>query len=169
MNERRIHQIFEASILLKGAHALVECLAGVPLFFVSTQAISGLVRTLTQYEISEDPDDIVATTLRDMAGGLSVSTEHFYAWYLLSHGVIKLLLVIGLLRNKLWAYPASLVALGLFMIYQLYRYTFTHGIGLIILTLFDLAVIVLIWHEYRIVRAHVASERHHPQAGDWPT
>jgi hypothetical protein len=25
MNERRIHEIFEISILLKGAHAVIEC------------------------------------------------------------------------------------------------------------------------------------------------
>ena len=145
-------------MLLKGAHALIECLGGLLLFFVSTQAITGLVKALTQNELNEDPGDLVVTTLRDLAGNLSVSTERFYAWYLLSHGVIKLLLVIGLLRNQLWAYPASLVALVLFMAYQLYRFSFTHGIGLIVLTVFDLAVVVLIWHEYRIVRSRRETE-----------
>jgi uncharacterized membrane protein len=28
MNERRIHQVFEISLLLKGAHALIECIGG---------------------------------------------------------------------------------------------------------------------------------------------
>jgi uncharacterized membrane protein len=158
VKERRIHEIFEASVLLKGAHALIECLGGFLLFFVSAQAITGLVKALTQNELNEDPGDLVATTLRDLAGNLSVTTEHFYAWYLLSHGVIKLVLVIGLLRNQLWAYPASLVALGLFMAYQLYRFSFTHGIGLLVLTVFDLAVVVLIWHEYRIVRSRRETE-----------
>jgi uncharacterized membrane protein len=67
------------------------------------------------------------------------------------------LLVIGLLRNKLWAYPVSLVALGLFIVYQLYRFSYTHGIGLIILTIFDIIVIALIYHEYRLVRRHSQS------------
>jgi uncharacterized membrane protein len=30
MEERRIHQGFEVSVLLKGAHAAVECIGGVP-------------------------------------------------------------------------------------------------------------------------------------------
>ncbi|MGB8315382.1 MAG: DUF2127 domain-containing protein [Aestuariivirga sp.] len=156
MNERSIHRIFEVSILLKGAHALIECAGGLLLAFISTSTIAGLVKTLTQEELIEDPHDLVATSLMNFAQNFSVSTEHFYAFYLLSHGIVKLLLVIGLLRNRLWAYPASLAALGLFIVYQLYRYSYTHGIGLIILTVFDLAVIWLVWHEYQVVRQHSA-------------
>lgn len=79
----------------------------------------------------------VATHLLSWAQHFSVETKAFYAFYLVSHGVVKLFLVIGLLRNKLWAYPASLVVLGLFIAYQLYRFSYTHGFGLIVLTLFD--------------------------------
>ena len=55
MNERRVHRIFEISILLKGAHALIECVGGLVLIFVSTSAITSLVNTLTQEELIEDP------------------------------------------------------------------------------------------------------------------
>jgi uncharacterized membrane protein len=155
MNERRIHQIFEISILLKGAHALLECMGGLALAFVSTSAIPRLVNALTQEELIEDPDDFVATHILGFVQNYSVSTQHFYAFYLLSHGVIKVALVIGLLRNKLWAYPASLVVLGAFIIYQLYRFSYTHGFGLVVLTAFDVIVMGLIWHEYRLVRRHL--------------
>ena len=158
MNERRIHQIFEISVLLKGAHALIECIGGLVLAFVSSSAIASLVNTLTQEELIEDPNDFVATHLLSLAQNFTVSSQHFYAFYLLSHGLIKVFLVIGLLRNKLWAYPLSLVVLGLFIVYQFYRYSYTHGIGLIVLTVFDVIVMALIWHEYRLVRRHLASQ-----------
>jgi uncharacterized membrane protein len=158
MNERRIHQIFEISILLKGAHALIECIGGLMLAFVSTNTITGLVNSLTQDELIEDPNDFVGTHLSILAQSFTLSTQHFYAFYLLSHGVIKVLLVIGLLRNKLWAYPASLVVLGLFIVYQLYRFSYPHGFGLIVLTVFDVFVMGLIWHEYRLVRRHLPVE-----------
>jgi|SRR5579859_410896 len=157
MNERRIHQIFEASILLKGAHALIECIGGLALAVVSTNAIANLANLLTQEELVEDRSDIIATRLLRLAQHLTVSTQHFYAFYLLSHGAIKLFLVIALIRNKIWAYPASLVVLGLFIIYQIYRYSNTHGLGLIVLTVFDVLVMGLIWHEYRLVRRHLAA------------
>ncbi len=157
MNERRIHQFFEISVLLKGAHALIECSGGLVLAFVSTSAIANLVNALTQEELTEDPNDFVASHLLSLAQNFTVGSQHFYAFYLLSHGVIKVFLVIGLLKNKLWAYPASLFVFGLFIVYQLYRYSYTHGIGLIVLTVFDVIVMGLIWHEYRLVRRHLIS------------
>lgn len=158
MQERQIHRIFEVSILLKGAHALVECIGGILLALISTDAIAGFVERVTQDELVQDRHDFVATHLLVWAQGFSVATQHFYAFYLLSHGIVKLMLVVGLLRAKLWAYPASLVVMGLFILYQLYRYSFTHSIGLIALTIFDLIVIGLIWHEYRLVRHHLPME-----------
>jgi uncharacterized membrane protein len=152
MNQHRIHQIFFGSVLLKGAHAVVECVGGIVLALVSTSRIVDIVNTLTQEELIEDQNDFVATHLLVWAQNFSIGTKNFYAFYLLSHGVVKLLLVIGLLRNKLWSYPASLVVLGLFIVYQVYRFSYTHGIGLIVLTVFDVLVMGLIWHEYRLVR-----------------
>ncbi len=155
MNERRIHQMFEVSVLLKGAHALIECIGGLALALVSTRTIVALVNRLTQDELVEDPQDFVASHLAGLAQNFSISSQHFYAFYLLSHGLVKIALVIGLLRGKLWSYPASLVAMFLFIAYQIYRFSYTHSPGLIALTLFDLIVVVLIWHEYRLVRRHL--------------
>jgi uncharacterized membrane protein len=155
LSERRIHQVFEISVLLKGSHALLECVAGAALAIVSTRTIVNWITWFTQDEFIEDPNDFVATHLLSMAQSFSVATKDFYVFYLFSHGIVKLFLVAGLLRNKLWAYPASLVVLGLFIAYQIYRYTYTASFGLVVLTVFDLFVMVLIWHEYRLVRHHL--------------
>jgi uncharacterized membrane protein len=155
MNERRIRKVFRLSILLKGAHALIECAGGIALALVSTRTIVDLVNRFTQEELVEDPKDFIATYLLGWARGFSVQTEHFYAFYLLSHGVVKLLLVAGLLRSRLWAYPTSLVVMALFITYQLYRFYYSGGTGLIVLTVFDLFVVALIWHEYRLMRQHL--------------
>ena len=158
MNERNIHRLFEISVLLKGAHAIIEIVSGAALYLISTDTIVNLAKMVTQDELIEDPKDFIATHLLGAAQHFSMASKSFYAFYLLSHGVIKLLLVVGLLRNQLWSYPASLIAIGLFIVYQLYRFSYTHSLGLIALTVFDLVVIVLIWHEWRIVRqAHAAS------------
>ncbi len=158
MQERRIHQLFEVSILLKGAHAVIECVGGVALALTANGKIVGLVARFTQDELHEDRADFVASHLLAWAQAMSVQTQHFYAFYLLSHGVVKLALVVGLLMRKLWAYPASLAVMTLFIAYQLYRYSYTHSPGLIVLTVFDLFVMVLIWHEYRLLRHHLPVE-----------
>lgn len=91
------------------------------------------------------------------AQSLSVSTQHFAALYLVSHGAIKLWLIIGLLRKRLWYYPTALVVFGFFITYQLYRFSFTHSPSLLFITAVDVVVIVLTWHEYRYLRTHLAS------------
>ena len=157
MIERRIHQVFLLTVFLKGAHAVIECASGFVLALVSTSAIANLINRLTQEELIEDPKDILATHLLGWAQNFSVESKHFYAFYLLSHGVVKLLLVVGLLKRKLWAYPASLVVFGLFILYQLYRFSYTHGTGLIALTVLDIIVMFLVWHEYGLARRHLSA------------
>jgi len=154
MNARRIHQIFLAGVLLKGAHAIIECAGGIALALVSNSTIVNLVNAATREELIENPKDVLATRLLEFVQSLSVEARHFYAFYLLSHGVVKLLLVVGLLNRKLWSYPASLIVMGLFVVYQLYRFSNTHGAGLIVLSVFDVFVIGLIWREYGLLRRH---------------
>ncbi|MBI1220794.1 MAG: DUF2127 domain-containing protein [Rhodobacteraceae bacterium] len=154
VTEHRIHQIFRISVTLKGLHALVEIAGGLLFYLVSAQSILRWVNFLTQDELTEDPRDFVATHLLNAAQHLTGATQSFYAFYLVSHGLIKVVLVAGLLREKLIAYPLSVIVLGGFIAYQLYRYSYTHAFGLILLTIFDLIVIVLVWHEWRLLRKH---------------
>jgi uncharacterized membrane protein len=155
MNERRVHQVFQISILLKGVHAVIECVAGLVLALIQTSTIVKVANAVTQDELIEDPNDFVARHLLALAQNFSVQTKHFYSFYLLSHGAVKLLLIIGLLKGRLWSYPASLIVLALFILYQLYRFSYTHGAGLIVLTVFDIFVMGLIWHEYGLVSRHL--------------
>jgi uncharacterized membrane protein len=158
MNEHRVHQFFQVSVLLKGTHALIECLGGTILALVATSTIVNFVNALTQEELIGDPNDFVAMHLLTWARNFSIQTQHFYAFYLLSHGLVKVMLVVGLLKEKLWSYPASLIVLALFVLYQLYRFSYTHGLGLIVLTVFDIIVMGLIWHEYNLMRQHLPTE-----------
>lgn len=148
--------LFLVSVWLKGLDGLLELIGGIALFSVSPAFILNVVRVITQDEIAEDPRDVVANALRDAAGRLSFATEHFMAIYLLVHGVVKLALVWALLARVLFAYPLSIVIFAGFILYQLYRYTFTHGIGLLALSALDIVVIGLIWLEYRALRRRKA-------------
>ncbi|MGC8551192.1 MAG: DUF2127 domain-containing protein [Acidobacteriaceae bacterium] len=146
--------LFRLSVLLKGLDAILEILGAIALWLVSPGFIASAVQFLTQDEIAEDPHDLVANALRHAAARFSLSSEHFMAVYLLAHGLIKIAVVAALLRNRLWAYPVAIAVFTGFIAYQLYRYTLTGGIGLILLTVFDLFLIALIWLEYRAQRRH---------------
>ncbi len=154
LNKAALREVlYRSSVALKGLDALFEIAGGIALWVISPSFVVRLTAILTQDEIVEDPRDIVANYLRHAVGGLSASGEHFMAIYLLSHGIVKMLAVVALLKNKVWGYPLSIVIFGGFIVYQIYRFTLTGGIGLIALTVFDLVVICLIWLEYRAVKS----------------
>lgn len=151
--------LFRVGVVLKGLDALVEIAGGIALWTVTPAFIVRVVHLLTQDEISEDPHDLVANFLRRIAAHFSLAGEHFIAIYLLAHGVIKVGIVIALLRDKLWAYPAAIAVFGGFIAYQLYRFTFTGSFGLIALSVFDMLVIWLVWLEYRAERERIRRSR----------
>jgi uncharacterized membrane protein len=157
VSEKFVHLVFTLSLITKGIFAVAEVIGGVFAYFITQQFLVDIASTITRGELLEDPHDVIANYLIRAAHSASISTQHFTALYLLSHGAIKLWLIIGLLRQRLWYYLVAIVVFGLFIAYQLYRYTFTHSVFLIFLTIIDLIVIVLTWHEYRYLRARVLS------------
>ena len=83
---------------------------------------------------------------------LSASTKLFGNVYLIARGLAKVVLVVGLLRGKRWAYPVAIAFLGLFIAYQCYRLSYQFSLGLLPLTLFDGIIVALIWREYRFLK-----------------
>lgn len=148
-DEQNIHVAFEISLAFKAALSVLEIAAGIFAYFITKQFLVDLVLAVTRLELTEDPGDFVANYLLHAAQNLSISSQHFTAFYLLSHGVIKLWLIIGLWRKKLRYYPVAIVFFSLFIVYQVYRYSFTHSVGLLFLTALDAVVIGLTWLEYR--------------------
>ncbi|MDB5265106.1 MAG: rane protein [Parcubacteria group bacterium] len=152
--ENTIRRAFVVSLILKGLLASIEIIGGLLLFFVTTGMVQLIVSLFTLGEVLEDPHDIVANFILGFAQALTISEKSFIALYLFSYGLIKLFFVIVLFKNKMWAYPASISVFGAFIVYQLYRFTHTHSPVLLLLSAFDVLVIWLIWHEYRVARAY---------------
>jgi uncharacterized membrane protein len=150
--ERHLHLIFEVSLWLKGVFALSEAAGGIAGFFVTRHFLVAFAQWATRDEFAEDPHDLIANYVLHAAQSLSLGTKYFASAYLLGHGVLKLWLIAGLLRRRLWYYPVSIAVFALFIVYQLYRMSFTGSMWLALLSVIDLVVIVLTWHEWRYLR-----------------
>ncbi len=150
--ERYLHSIFIWGVALKAFDGFMEVAGGIALLF--TGPLARFAEVLIQNELIEDPHDFIATHLQHALPVLIANSGWFATAYLLSHGVIKVFLAAGLLRDKVWAYPTAIIVFILFIVYQLYRYAFTHSPFLLLLTLLDLAVVWLTWHEYRYFKKH---------------
>jgi len=150
VQEKNIRGLFVISLILKGIGSVLEILGGIVFLFTGT--LSGIVAFLVRRELVEDPSDRVANWLTHILPFFSAHAHLFGATYLLIHGVIKVFLVVSLLRNKIWAYPATLAALSIFIIYQLYRLAHGYSLFLIVLTFLDILLAILTWHEYKLVK-----------------
>ncbi len=144
--EKGLHEAFVLSLFAKGIFALLETTLGLLLLY-SHSFLEGIYQLIDVHLIN-DPDGYFATHLATLLHPTS-EARIFGALYLISHGVIKLLIIVGLIMEKTWAYPASIAVFTLFIVYQVERWFQTHSIGLVILTVFDLIVIYLVWHEYQ--------------------
>lgn len=150
--EKRLDLAFYWSLLIKGFFALVEIFGGIIAYFVSQEFLYDLAATVTQNEITADPNDFFANYVLRSAENFSIGAQHFTATYLILHGVTKLFLITGLLKRITWAFPTSLVVFTLFIMYQLYRYSVTLSPWLVAVSIFDLFVIGLILYEYHRMR-----------------
>jgi uncharacterized membrane protein len=157
--EQELYDLFRISVILKGLISAFEICGGLLFLLIPPTTVTALALFLTQDELSEDPNSFIANHVLHAAQNYSSHTAFIVGFYLLTRGVIKLGLVFALLKNRLWAYPASLAVLGLFVLYQIFDIVTQHSIIILGITLFDLIVIFFIWREYSVVRKHLNERR----------
>ena len=141
MQQKRIHQIFQISVALKGLHGIIEIAGGLALALFSTDSVLRLLYRFDRHDW--------------LARHFSAGEHHYYVFFFLSHGALNLALAILLLLEKLWGYPLAFAVLGLFIALQLIRFAHVHDPGLIVFSILDVIVIALAVHEYRLLRKHL--------------
>ncbi|MFA6215197.1 MAG: DUF2127 domain-containing protein [Patescibacteria group bacterium] len=146
-----LHLIFEGGVIIKGIDGLLETIGGFLLLAISPKLIDFFTAWITLHELVEDPNDLVANWLVNALQTTTISAQIFAAVYLLIHGLAKIILAVSLLKEKVWAYPATVIFLLVFIFYQIYRFSYSYNLGFVILTFFDTLILVLTWREYKQV------------------
>jgi uncharacterized membrane protein len=145
--EAILHESFRIGILLKGIDGALEIVGAALVWLLNPVSDERILRVLFRHELAENPHTFLAShligALRSLAG-----SKWFAAAFLLSHGLTKVVLVIALWFDRLWAYPLMILVLGSFTLYQIDRFTHTHSIVLALLTLLDVVIVCLTWWEY---------------------
>lgn len=148
-----LHEGFRAAITLKGIDGLLEALGGAILWFVKPAALSSIALKFLELDLPFNRHEFITVHLYRATERLADGGKHFASLYLLAHGLIKALLVVALWFDALWAYPLTIFVFGLFCVYQVHRFLYTHSIALILITFFDILIIWLTWREYRDQKA----------------
>lgn len=144
MNTKHLHKAFLTTVIINGVIALLDIMAG--FFFAFQQTITPFLSGLSQ---DSGTLSFIATLIQNM----SARVQTIGAFYFFSHGAVKLLLIWGLWKSKLWAYPVSIIFLSGFSVYQLYESITHYSFIVTAFLLFNTIVIILVIHEYRRVIA----------------
>jgi uncharacterized membrane protein len=155
------HRVFWLAIIFKALDGVLEVAGGIVLLSISRQSVVSLVYTIFREELTEDPTDWFANFVLREALNLSPGMKLFAVIYLLTHGLIKLVLVGAIWRSRLWAYPLAGVVFSLFVVYQVYRFAYTYSIIMLLLTVVDLIIIALLFPEYDRVKAQLDLHNRH--------
>ncbi len=150
--------LFEYAVIIKGFSGVWETVSGLLFLFVNKEVFNNLFHFIFSNELLEDPYDPFINFIAQSLQNISVNTKIFIAIYILVHGLINIFLTIQLYRNKLWAYLLAMSAMIIFIIYQIYRIILYHSAVLTIITIFDLILIFLIWHEYKHQKSLIQSK-----------
>jgi uncharacterized membrane protein len=154
-----LHWLFRIGITFKGLDGLMELVGGFLFVFFSPDAMSDFVDRNTRAVLQWDPDNLIAHSLRHSFDQMSTGGKIFVAIYLLGHGAIKLLMVVGLLREKRWVFPVAIVVLLGFIGFQIYHLCGHFSIGLVVFTVLDAVIAALVWNEYRFLEKHQSRGR----------
>jgi uncharacterized membrane protein len=143
------HDLFEAGVFLKALNSVWETLAGI---FLLTSLHNWLTRVFVIFSSSEllgDRDDFFFNYAHRHMANFTDHTRIFVGVYLLFHGIMNAFLSYNLYKSRLWAYPVSMAFTSLFLVYQLYRLSHTHSLLLLVVSVLDIAFVILTWHEYQ--------------------
>lgn len=147
--ERDLFWLFDFALILKAIGGAAEVLGALLVLFVPPALVVKIIDLVMAGELTQDPHDPVASAIHNAAQAFAVSNHLLLTLYIVFHGAIKILLVIGIFAGKRIAYPLFMAALVLFGAYEAYRGFARHELFLQILAVFDLSLLLLTAYEYR--------------------
>ena len=144
-----LDKTYEIGIIIKGLDGTLELIGGILILTLSSDTIHRITSFLTANELHQDPHNFIATHIVKLGDHLANGHNIFVTAFLLTHGLVKVVMVICLLLNKMWAYPWSLGVLTLFLIYQLYVLVVSPSFGMAYITVLDIIIIFLVYREWQ--------------------
>ncbi len=146
------HYLFLVSILLKGFFALLEFVSGLGMYLTPPDVVGQFIRFMFKNQLVADRHDFFANFLQHQLVEFDVTRHTFVSIYLTLHGLVKIGVVAALWSERLWAFPIGIGAIGLFIVYQMERFFFTHAPLLLVISILDAFIILLAWREWQAVK-----------------
>ncbi|MDQ1608490.1 MAG: hypothetical protein QOE16_1222 [Microbacteriaceae bacterium] len=150
---RQLELVYRVGVIVKGLDGVIELVGGL-LLWLAPGLLRAVLVPLSGTVAGDHPiRNFVAYWAGHFGQELAAGSSTFVVFFLLAHGIVKVVLVYCLLREYHWVYPYALAVLGLFAAYQVFVLVGALTVGMALLTALDFLIIWLVWREWRVLRS----------------
>jgi len=141
-------KVFRIGMEWRIFYGSLRLIFGLSLLRLIGTPLSDIFYTIMSHELIEDPADFIVQAVTPLLQHSSFTITYFLAGYLIFWGIIDILLSINLLKKRMWAFPVSIYLIGIFVLYEIYRFSHTHSRILAFIIIIDVILILIIRKEY---------------------
>ena len=148
-------RLFRIGMWWRIFYGMMRLLLGFALLKLVGRPIVDIVTSILSHELIEDKSDILVALARNVFSHHSFYVTYFLAFYFIFWGVADVVLSVSLLKAQLWAFPISMYVIGVFILYEAFRFLHTHSLILLGVIVIDIFILILINSEYRKIQSAV--------------
>ncbi|MCX6737932.1 MAG: DUF2127 domain-containing protein [Candidatus Parcubacteria bacterium] len=148
-NNTEIYSLFfRIGMWWRMLYGFLRLISGLFLLHLVGTPLADIFYKIMSHELIEDPNDLLIRVIGPLLQNFSFTVNYFIAVYLVLWGIIDIFLSVNLLKRKKWAFPISIYAIGILVLYEIYRFSYTHSFVLACVIIIDIILIWLIRKEY---------------------
>ncbi len=140
--------LFDLSMWWRIFYGFLRLFLGMALLQNIGQPLADFIYTLMSHEFSGRAGDIVLEHLYTLFTIHDFTVTYFIAVYFIFWGMVDIVLSLCLLRHVRVAFPISMFLIALFIVYSIFRFSFTHSFMLLYVIIIDIGILFLIYREY---------------------
>ena len=148
-------KLFKIGMWWRIFYGALRLILGFSLLKIIGRPVIDVVTWVLSHEFIQDPSDILLTTARMVLSHNSYYVTYFLAFYFIFWGVTDVVLSISLLREQLWSFPISMYVIGIFILYEAFRFLHTHSLILLSVIVIDIFILLLIYTEYKKLQRRI--------------
>jgi uncharacterized membrane protein len=157
-----VHRAFWWSLFIKGLDGLLQLIGGIAVLVAEPGTLGRTYRYFSRFLVGHRAHNPEADFIREAATSFHISVPILVSIYLLANAAIKLLLVYGLFKERLWVFPAAFVGFGILFSLEAYRISVHFHWGILILMCISIFVITMVALEYKKVRSQIHEDKTAP-------
>ena len=150
-------RLFSIGMKWRIAYGFLRILFGLVLLKIVGSPLVEVIRVLMNHELVEDPSDVLYNLIISTLTSHPVYITYFIASYFIFWGVIDVVLSYNLMKHRMWAFPASFILIGMFIVYEVVRFTHTHSFVLLLAIFVDIVIAWLIQREFKKLKMQPGS------------